>query len=122
MSKHMQNVPHLESSDFNSDLTLKNYVGNGRPVVVMCQGAFCGYCTQAKPAFMAFCKESKNAIGCTLQIDEPSAKAIASQISKLDPNYQGVPVYLGFNSSGKYVKTHNGNRDTASILAFANSL
>ena len=118
----MVGVPHLESKDFNPDMSLKSYVCQGKPVVVMCQGVFCGYCTQAKPDFIAFCKESKNVIGCTLQIDDSSARDVASKISLLDKDYRGVPVYLGFNKNGKYVRTHDGGRDKISIIEFANSL
>ena len=118
MSKHMPGVPYLEGSYF-SGLKLKPHVGGGKPVVIMCQGLFCGYCTQAKPAFMQFCKET-TVVGCTIQID--SEKDVAQKIGQWDKSYRGVPTYLGFDSKGNYVKTHNGGRDKAALLAFAKSL
>ena len=118
MSKHMPGVPYLEASDFNG-LKLKPHVGNGKPVVVMAQGIFCGYCTQAKPAFMEFCKETA-VIGATIQIDTDTD--VAKKIGQWDNSYRGVPTYLGFDSQGNYAGTHKGGRDKASILAFAASL
>ena len=115
----MENVPYLESSDFNPDKSLKPSVNKGKPVVVMCQSLGCGYCTQAKPAFTQFCKQT-NAMGCTIQMDaEPE---LGQLVPALDKSFRGVPTYLGFNKAGKYVKTHDGGRDAASLMAFAKSL
>lgn len=119
----MAHVPYLEDSDFNKDHSLKPHVTQGKPVVVMAQGQFCGFCTKAKPAFEKFAHSSKNVRGVTLQIDgHPSEKKAGERIGKLDKGYRGVPTYLGFDSNGKYIKTHNGGRDQQSITAFANSL
>lgn len=121
MSKYMPGIPYLQMKDFNPDMSLKPYVNNGRPVVCMAQGVFCGYCTQAKPAFMDFAKQvGNNVVACTIQID--GDKELGSKISQLDPSYRGVPTYLLFNSSGKYVRTHDKGRDTQSLLAAAKSL
>jgi thiol-disulfide isomerase/thioredoxin len=118
MSKHLVGVPHLEMEDFTPDMKLKPHVTRGKPVVVMAQGHFCGYCTQAKPAFAAFCKET-TIVGATIQID--SEKDVGGKISGWDKTYRGVPFYLGFNSKGQYVKSHSG-RDKASLLAFGKTL
>lgn len=121
MSK-LVNIPYLEDSDFNADNSLKPYVNKGKPCVIMVQGNFCGYCTQAKPAFQKLASLSGVAL-CTLQIDgAPQEKAAAKRVSILDKSYRGVPTYLGFNAQGKYVATHKGGRDTASIESFAKSL
>lgn len=121
MSKYMPDVLYLESSDFTPNMSLKPYVGKGKPVVVMCQGNYCGYCTTAKNDFVAFCKQS-SVVGCTLQVDDPSAKDVAGKLDTLDKSYKGVPTYLGFDKTGRYVKTHQGGRDTVSIIEFAKSL
>lgn len=119
----MENVAYLEVDDFNSDGSLKSYVYNGKPVVVMAQGTFCGYCTQAKPAFVKFAKNNPKILAATITIDgEESEKAASKFIGKLDKSYRGVPTYLGFNSDGKYTKTHSGGRDTDSIAGFAVTL
>jgi len=116
--QYLVGVPYLELSDFNSDISLKNYIGKGKPVVIMVQGNYCGFCTQAKPAFLDFAKSNDNIVGATIQVD--SEKDLGELISILDSN--GYPAYLGFDSSGQYVKTHSGERDKSSLEAFANSL
>jgi len=119
--KYMPNVAYLELNDFNSDMSLKPAVNQGKPAVVMCQGLFCGYCSQAKPAFVAFANETKGKItACTIQID--SETDLSKKIVELDKNYMGVPIYLGFNANGKYVRTHSGGRDKDSLFAFAATL
>jgi len=118
---YMPGIPYLEMSDFNPDLSLKSHVGKGKPVVCMAQGAFCHFCTQAKPAYMDFANQVKGKIVVvTIQID--SEKDLGQIISQLDPTYQGVPTYLLFDSTGRYVSTHKGGRDVASLMASANSL
>ena len=120
MSKYMP-ITYLDSGDFNSDMSLKNYVGSEKNVIIMVQGNFCGYCTSAKPDFITFSKQCQNAVCFTLQIDDDLAKDVASKIKLLDKNYQGVPIYLGFKN-GKYVKTHSGGRDVVSLIEFAKNL
>lgn len=123
MSKYMKNVPYLEQQDVNSDGSLKPHVGNGKACVVMVQGLFCGYCTQAKPAFENCSKQSKNVRFVTVQIDGgPSEKSAGNLITKNDSSYRGVPTYFGFNSQGKYVGTHTGGRDEQSLMNFASGL
>ena len=51
----MENVWYLEDTDFVQG-ALKPYVGKGKPVVVMAQGSYCGYCQTAKPAFQSLSK------------------------------------------------------------------
>ena len=122
-NKYLIEIPYLEDSDFNNDNSLKSYVGQGLPVVVMAQGAFCGYCTKAKPAFKKFAEENKNVRAVTLQIDGgPTEKKAAKRISALDSSYRGVPTYLGFDKNGKYVGTHQGGRDAKSLSSFATKL
>lgn len=119
----MNGVPYLEDSDFNPDNSLKPHVNMGKPCVVMVQGLFCGYCTQAKPAFEQFAHSSQAVKGVTLQIDGgPSEKSATKRVQALDKSYRGVPTYLGFGSDGRYQKTHSGGRDKQSIEQFASSL
>ena len=118
----MENVRYLEIEDFTPDGNLKSYVNQGRPAVIMAQGDFCGYCTQAKPAFQKFASESK-VIACTIKIDgDASEKEAAKFLKKWDSSYRGVPHYTGFDSSGRMLKIHTGNRDFNSITKFASSL
>jgi len=119
MSK-LVDVPYLEKQDFNADGSLKSL--KGKPVIVMVHGEFCGYCTQAKPAF----QELANALGkngnvsvATLQIDaSPGEKECANYIKQNDPSYQGVPHYVLFDKDGRFLKAHTGGRDAKSLMNF----
>lgn len=115
-------VIYLEDSDFNADNSLQIAVGNGKPTVVMVQGAFCGYCTKAKPDFQQLA--SLNNLTCaTIQIDGgPTEKKAAERVKVLYPAYKGVPCFLGFDKNGKFVKVHEGGRDATSIGVFGQSL
>ena len=47
----MNKVWYLEVQDFDAHGNLKPHVGGGKPVILMAQGNFCGYCQKAKPEF-----------------------------------------------------------------------
>lgn len=122
MDKILKNIPYLEVQDVNQDGTLKSHVGKGKPVVLMVQGNFCGYCTQAKPAFEEFARNVQNAVAVTVQIDgDQSEKQANALIAKINPG-KGVPVFLGFDENGKFEKLHTGNRDANSLMQFASTL
>lgn len=116
MSKNLIEIGYLEKSDFNPDMSLKSNVANGRQSLVMVQGNFCGYCTQAKPAFQSFAQHNKNVNSYTIQID--SEKELANIIPKLYKGYRGVPIYMKFSSDGRYISTHEGGRDEKSLHEF----
>jgi thiol-disulfide isomerase/thioredoxin len=119
----MENVAYLEVDDINPDGSLKPYVNNGKPVILMCQGNFCGYCTQAKPAFEELAKLLTNVVCATLVTDgEESEKAAAKFIKIWDKDYRGVPHYIGFDKNGKIKKIHSGGRDKKALETFCNSL
>jgi hypothetical protein len=122
--KYMINVPYLTIDDFNADGTLKSHVGKGKPVVMMVQGVFCGYCTQAKPDFHQFVKSTQKVTGVTLQSDgDPSEKKAYELVKNLTgPQMKGVPAYLAFNKEGKFIGVHQGGRDINSLHEFANKL
>ena len=65
----MENVAYLEVDDFNTDGSIKSYVNYGKPIVLMVQAHYCGYCKQAAPAFTKFAKESPNIIAATIVSD-----------------------------------------------------
>lgn len=120
--KILVGVPYLEDSDVNPDASLKSYVNNGRPVVMMIQGNFCGYCTKAKPAFQQLAKSMPNVAVVTVQMDGgPSDKKAAQMLSVVNKS-PGVPAFLGFDKQGKFVKVHNGARDLQALQQFAMSL
>lgn len=119
----LENVRYLEKQDFTSNGDLKKYVNEGKPAIIMCQGNFCGFCNLAKPAFQDLSYSNTNVQCCSIQIDGEETERDASKlISKWDKNYRGVPFYIGFNSDGKYAKTHTGGRDKKSLEEFVNTL
>ena len=119
----MENVAYLEVDDFNSDGSLKPHVNNGKPVVLMAQGGFCGYCQQAKPAFVQFAAESTNVIAATLVTDGEASEKQASKFIKIwDSKHRGIPAYFGFGSNGKFEKLHDSGRGLADLKSFAATL
>ena len=111
-------VTYLENEDITPTGNLAFVAG--KPTVVMVQGGFCGYCTQAKPAFSQFAKTHPDVFACTIQIDgNESEKQLAKRLTTMLPNYRGVPVYIGFDETGRLVGEHGGGRDVASLDKFA---
>jgi len=120
--KILVGIPYLEDSDINPDASLKAHVNNGKPVVMMIQGNFCGYCTKAKPAFQQLASASPNIAVVTVQMDGGPSDKKASQMLAAVNKSPGVPAYLGFNKQGKFVKVHSGGRDLQALQQFAASL
>jgi thiol-disulfide isomerase/thioredoxin len=116
----MENIAYLEVDDFNSDGSIKSYVNNRKPIVLMAQAHYCGYCKQAGPALEQFAKESPDLLVATIVTDgETSEQQAAKFIKKWDPNHRGVPAYFGFSPDGKFAKLHTGGRDVASLKKFS---
>lgn len=121
MDKILVDIPYLEGSDILPDGSLKPSVGKGRPVVVMLQGNFCGYCTQAKPVFQAIAKNPIFAVA-TVQTDGGEGDRSAAAILGKFNSSGGVPAFLGFDKTGKFKVQHQGNRDPESLIQFGKSL
>lgn len=119
----MENVAYLENEDINSNGTLKSYVSDGKPCVLMLSGNFCGYCKKASPEFEKFAKSNPNITSCVIVIDGSDSEKKASRYAKIwDPFYKGVPTFLGFDRNGKYITTHSGGRDFNSLQKFSETL
>jgi thiol-disulfide isomerase/thioredoxin len=115
----------LELSDFqNNILSYGGKPAKGR-WFVMVQGSFCGYCTQAKPAFIAAAnKYGSDTIGegvifATIQIDGSEGEKILGKklpdITRVPMN--GVPCYLLFED-GKFAGMHTGGRGEGELVEF----
>lgn len=116
----------LEIGDFQNGLL--TYRGKPFPgkVLVMVQGTFCGYCTQAKPAFIKLAEtygartlSNDSVVFATIKIDGKESEV---KLSKRLPEItgielKGVPVYLLFEN-GKFIAIHNGGRDAESLKKF----
>lgn len=113
-------IGYLQVSDFNSDGKLTNpLIPNDKNVLIMVQGNFCGYCTQAKAAFQDLANEGK--ILCmTIQADgtEKGEKELGQMIPSIDKSFRGYPHYILYRN-GNYVATHDGGRDKKSLEQFA---
>lgn len=121
-NSYLIGIKYLEGSDVNPDGSLKSHVNEGKPVLLMIQGNFCGYCSQAKPAFQELSKILSNVILATIQTDAgPNDKQASLNLKSVNTS-PGVPSYLGFDKNGKFVKAHQGGRDVESLQTFAMSL
>lgn len=119
----MENVAYLEIQDFNSDGSLKSYVGNGKPVLLMGQGNYCGYCKMAKPALQQFANSQNQVVVATILCDGDQPEKEASEFFKVwNPQHRGIPSYFGFSSNGKFKANHGVGRDVKSLENFSSTL
>jgi thioredoxin-like negative regulator of GroEL len=115
----LENVAHIEDGDISPDGKLK-INSNGKPVVVMISGNFCGYCTKFKPEFQkAVNKVNSKAIMATIVIDEE--KKLGKELSNYIPKFRGVPMVVVFKNQ-KYFKTYEGPRESGPLIEFINGL
>lgn len=123
MNKYLNNpVAYLQDSDFDSNGNIKNPVilNSGKPVVIMIQANFCGYCTQAKPDFQNFADKNRNKVFCaTIQGDgnEPGEKELSKRIDSIKPGFQGFPDYVLYRNGRRVDKEING-RDVKNLENF----
>ena len=114
----LKNVAYLEDGDISSNGTLK--IDADKPVVVMLQGTFCGYCTKFKPAFQEAANKLKNKVYmATVVIDKE--KGLGKELNNYIPNFQGVPTVVIFKG-GKYWKTYDGPRTAKDLVQFVNNM
>ena len=115
-------VAYLQKSDFNESGELVNpNIPKNIPVIVMVQAEFCGYCTQAKPAFQQFAEKNQGKVfSATIQGDGdmPGEKELGSMLNVIDPTFQGYPAYIKF-VNGKRVDKDIKGRDVKSLNDFA---
>jgi thiol-disulfide isomerase/thioredoxin len=119
-------VIFLEVNDFqNNILTYKGRPFPGK-VLVMVQGTFCHFCTDAKPAFVKLAEKygshtlSKDSVVfATITIDgKDSEKSLSKRLPEITgADLRGVPAYLLFEN-GKFVTVHKGGRDAESLKKF----
>lgn len=114
-------IYYLQRSDFNDNGDLVNpVIPKDKPVIIMLQAAFCGYCTQSKPAFQEFAnKNAGKVFVATIQADgtEKGEKELSPLLQKIDPDFKGFPSYVK-HFKGKKIP-HSGGRDVASLTTFA---
>jgi len=115
-------VAYLQASDFDSQGNLINpEIPKNVPVVVMVQGNFCGYCTQAKPAFQQFAEQNNGRVFCaTIQGDgqEEGEPELQKKLSKFYDDFQGYPHYVLYRG-GKRVPKQIKGRGVGELNEFA---
>ena len=114
-------VLYLEDQDFSKDGRLIADLPKDKPVVVMIQSTWCGYCTASKPDFQKFAESHKDKVICaTIQADGETdgEKKLADRISKLIPNFQGFPEYALYRD-GKYQQAQLKDRSVKGLKEFA---
>ena len=114
-------VAYLQDFDFdkNGKLINKN-IPTDKPVIIMIQGNFCGYCTQAKPAFQKLAEKHIGQIFCaTIQGDgnEKGESDLAKRLNSVLPGFRGFPEYVMYKN-GKRVKKHEGGRTMEALESF----
>ncbi len=118
-------VAYLQDTDFDKKGNIINKeIPKNKPVIIMIQANFCGYCTKAKPDFQKFAdKNGSKYFYATIQGDgtEKGEPELAKRIEMIHPKFRGFPSYVGYKN-GKFVKIHEGERDVKSLEEFAKSL
>jgi len=109
-------VVYLEKSDFDANLNPK-LAASGKPVLLLLQGNFCGFCNKSKPDYQQVANQLQSrAHVCTVQIDED--KDIGSLLSdKL--NVVGVPTVVMYKPGHGYIK-HEGSPSKEELIEFFN--
>lgn len=114
-------VVYLQDSDFDASGNLINpNIPKDQPVVIMIQANFCGYCTQAKPAFQQYADQNKGKVFCaTIQGDgtEKGEKELGSNIDKIKKGFRGYPDYIKYKG-GKSVPGDISGRSLKDLEAF----
>lgn len=115
----LEDVAYLEDGDISSDGKLR-VSDNGKPVVIMLQGDFCGYCKTFKGDYQDAAKKLKGKANmATIVIDKE--KKLGKELNNYIPGFKGVPTVVVFKG-GKYWKTYTGPRKSADLVEFVNNL
>ena len=126
MSKYLNKpIAYLQDSDIDSVGNLINpKIQKNKPVILLIQANYCGYCTQAKPDFQKFANENTDKVFCvTIQGDPDDTsmegeKQLVSRLKNIKPNFKGYPDYVLY-INGKKVNKEITGRDIKSLEQFA---
>lgn len=124
-----KHVAYLEDSDFENGKIANPQIDKGY-VFMMILGDFCGYCTQAKPAFYEAAKKIKNKgifpVAVLTDGQEPGELELKKNntLNKVlkNSNIQpgGVPSFVMWKD-GVPLKEHTGDRSPQALLSFCKS-
>jgi thiol-disulfide isomerase/thioredoxin len=115
-------VAYLDSSDFDDEGNIinKNIPQNDKPVFIMLQANFCGYCRMAKPDFQKFAENNVDKFFCaSIQADsnEQLVKDLQPRLGKIYPNLFGFPSYIVYYKGKKVI--YEGGRKLQDLQTFA---
>ena len=120
--KFNQHVSYLEDEDFDSNGRI--LLDLEKPLIVMLQGEFCGFCREMKPSYQDAAEKSKNiAYFSTIQMDgDESEKKLAKRFGDIvGMEIPGVPSVYAILPNGS-AKEYSGDRSTGSLCEFVKSL
>ena len=124
--KHTLNghIAYLEDTDFDDkgDLTASVLLHQNKPIVVMIQASWCGFCNKAKPAFQTFADTYVDKVlAATIHIDgdKESEQLLGKRINIIKPDCRGFPDYILFDENGKRVDKQLTSRSVDGLVEFA---
>jgi len=111
-------VLYVESEDFNDkgELTNQALLSTDKPVIVMIQSRHCGWCTQAKPAYISSAQKHNDIIFSVIDVDKNSDTA--RKVTETSSNYMGLPHYMCYRN-GKMVSDEINGREEKDLVEFA---
>lgn len=116
------NIGYLEDDDFTNNGLLS--LNESRPVLVMIQGSYCGYCTKMKPEYQKAADKVKKCKFTTIELDGKleSEQKLAKRLDHILPiTIKGVPTVIAYKG-GNFYKEYTGDRSEQSLIEFANNL
>lgn len=123
MSKYLTKpIAYLQVTDFDDqgNLNIPNLPAD-MPVVVMVQGNFCGFCSQAKPAFQEFAENNRGKVlVASIQGDgtEAGVPELQKKLNQFYPDFKGYPHYVLYEN-GKIVPKQIKGRGVEHLKEFA---
>ena len=105
-------ISYLDINDFDDNGNIINpmiLIGN-KPIFIMLQANFCGFCKMAKPDFQKFAESTKRFFCATIQADSknPDVVNLQPKMDKIYPNLVGFPSYIIFYQDKKII--YSGGR------------
>ena len=129
----LYNVAFLENQDFDGkDISMNMIRSKGKnsfgfdknkhtKILVMVQANFCGYCTNAKPAFQDLAYEDNDIFCSTILGDgsRESEKSLRKRLPDIYPDFKGFPHYCLHDNTGKRIKKNvNSGRSFKALKKF----
>lgn len=130
MAHVLAGVGHLQAVDFDRHtgrMKTETFGAEGKPVLIMMYGSYCGWCKKASPDFLKVfhSQKQKKLFMAAIQTDDTEKgaqelmKFFPAILAKSGIKFNGVPTYILYKD-GIYSEV-NG-RDEQSLMSLINSL